>query len=57
MAEAPQQRVQLWATDADDEELQDVDLTHTIGSYVQTGAYDDGEQSERAIVLALTLYL
>ena len=44
MAEAPQQRMQIWATDAEiDEELQDVDLSHAIGNYVQTGAYDDGE--------------
>lgn len=43
MAE-PQQRMQIWATDAEvDEDLQDVDLSHTIGNYAQNGVYDEGE--------------
>ena len=43
MAEAPQQRKQIWAAEEEiDEELQDVDLSHTIGNYVQNGVYDDG---------------
>ena len=32
----------IWAADAEiDEDLQEVDLTHAIGNYVQNGLYDD----------------
>ena len=43
MAEASQQRMPVWAAEAEvDEDLQDVDLSHTIGNYVQDGVYDEG---------------
>lgn len=36
----------MWAAEAEiDEELQEVDLSHAIGNYVQNDLYDDGEPS------------
>ena len=37
-----QQRMALWAAEAIDEDLQDVDLSLAIGNYGQSGMYDDG---------------
>ena len=58
MADASQQRLQMWATDAEiDEELQDVDLSHTIGNYVQNGVYDDGMSISSIILLLFSLIM
>ncbi|KAH8110963.1 eukaryotic translation initiation factor 3 subunit 6 [Phellopilus nigrolimitatus] len=53
MAEASQQRMPVWATDVElDEELQDVDLSHALGSYVQNGVYDDAQSQIDSATLA-----
>lgn len=34
----------IWAAETEvDEDLQDVDLSHAIGNYVQNDVYDEGE--------------
>ncbi|KAL5532341.1 hypothetical protein ACEPAF_5911 [Sanghuangporus sanghuang] len=44
MAEASQQRMPIWAAEAEvDEDLQDVDLSHAIGNYVQNDVYDEAQ--------------
>lgn len=44
MAEISQQRMPIWAAETEvDEDLQDVDLSHAIGNYVQNDVYDEGE--------------
>ncbi|EJD07900.1 eukaryotic translation initiation factor 3 subunit 6 [Fomitiporia mediterranea MF3/22] len=53
MAEASQQRMPLWAAEAEvDEELQDVDLSHTIGNYVQNDVYDEAQTQIDSATLA-----
>lgn len=57
MAEAPQQRKQIWAADSEiDEDLQDVDLSATIGNYAQNGVYDDGEQPHKCCTRLLVIH-
>ncbi|THH07000.1 hypothetical protein EW145_g3687 [Phellinidium pouzarii] len=53
MAEISQQRKPIWATDAEiDEDLQDVDLSHAIGNYVQNDIYDDAQSQIDSATLA-----
>ncbi|KAI5117616.1 hypothetical protein M0805_001216 [Coniferiporia weirii] len=54
MTESSQQRMPIWATDAEiDEDLQDVDLSHAIGNYaVQAGVYDDAQSQIDSATLA-----
>ncbi len=44
-----QQRMSLWATEEIDEDLQDVDLSLTMGAYGQNG-FDDGEHANIGLV-------